>query len=437
MSSVNEDSEFRVLFVDDDHITREAFTRSMQWRGIRVDAVETLEQARRHFSEREYEVVVSDVALGQDVTGPMVVEVLHQLCPSTTFVLITGNELNLPPNSVADRVTFALLEKPWDDDHAAAVLRSARAFQAEQRRQHTQSATNVLLLEDNPGDAELMRELLADLGIRPRWVQRLDQALTAIRSEPRPFTVIITDLTLPDARGLDAVTRLRAAAPDAALIVASGLEGETERHAVRFGAQEFLNKNMLASRVLVRALDGALERKRAEQQLLHLAHHDSLTGLANRAMLVEQLPLALAKFRRTGTPCAALFVDLDGFKAVNDSHGHQVGDELLRTVAARISLQVRSYDLVARLGGDEFAVLLGEVDGAANALAIADRIRESIMAPICFGQLQVSVGASIGVAVATTATASHLELLAAADRAMYAAKRAGKNAVRLEGDLAA
>jgi diguanylate cyclase (GGDEF)-like protein/PAS domain S-box-containing protein len=167
------------------------------------------------------------------------------------------------------------------------------------------------------------------------------------------------------------------------------------------------------------------ERQALEQELRHQAFHDALTGLANRALFEDRLAHALAGARRHDHPIAVLFLDLDDFKTINDSLGHAVGDELLRTVARRIAAEVRVTDTAARLGGDEFAVLLETMDEDTDADAIAARLLKALRAPIHIGGRELRVSASVGLARSDGAAGVE-DLLRNADTAMYAAKDAGK-----------
>jgi diguanylate cyclase (GGDEF)-like protein/PAS domain S-box-containing protein len=170
------------------------------------------------------------------------------------------------------------------------------------------------------------------------------------------------------------------------------------------------------------------ERRRAEQALRDLtdelaerAVRDPLTGLANRGLFEERLRAVLARDGRTGDMSGILFLDLDGFKAVNDAHGHAVGDSVLRAVAGRLTATVRPSDTLARLGGDEFVILVegATTDGVA---ALADRLRAAVSEPITIGDLTLKVGVSVGVAMSRAGGTGPATLLARADRGMYAEK---------------
>jgi diguanylate cyclase (GGDEF)-like protein/PAS domain S-box-containing protein len=172
------------------------------------------------------------------------------------------------------------------------------------------------------------------------------------------------------------------------------------------------------------------ERKRLEADLAHQATHDSLTGLPNRSLLLDHLELDLARAEREGRRVAVLFLDLDRFKQVNDTLGHDAGDELLAQVARRIAEVVRPADTVARLGGDEFVILCGEVDDQDHAATIAHRVAAAIeVRSFRLGETDLSITASIGIAL-SSGSAHPEALLRDADAAMYRAKDLGR--ARLE-----
>jgi len=170
------------------------------------------------------------------------------------------------------------------------------------------------------------------------------------------------------------------------------------------------------------------ELSRRQQELVFMATHDALTGLPNRTLIADRTEQLLARARREQIPCGALFIDLDGFKAINDSLGHRAGDELLRAVAARLGSAIREADALGRLGGDEFVILVEGVALAAGPELVAERILDALKQPFVLAQAhngRVTVTASIGIALGDRANAA--DLLRDADIAMYQAKLDGKN----------
>ncbi|MBA2443318.1 MAG: sensor domain-containing diguanylate cyclase [Rubrobacter sp.] len=166
-------------------------------------------------------------------------------------------------------------------------------------------------------------------------------------------------------------------------------------------------------------------RKTLVEDLVRRAFHDGLTGLPNRALFMDRLEHALARVHRRGSPVAVIFLDLDDFKAVNDELGHMSGDRLLATVGRRLSESLRPGDTAARLGGDEFAVVLEDTENLQDATRVAERILESLRAPMTLNGRTVSVTVSSGIAVSEGQHRAE-ELLHIADAAMYRAKRRGK-----------
>lgn len=182
--------------------------------------------------------------------------------------------------------------------------------------------------------------------------------------------------------------------------------------------------------LIVATLLDITNRKRAEEELVWQAIHDPLTGLPNRTLFQERLERALRRSKRQGASVALLCIDLDGFKLVNDSHGHQIGDELLKTIGQRLVDHVRPGDTIARLGGDEFIVLCEHIDTPATVASLADRINDLLREPITILGQQLFATASIGLAIGHGTTHSADDLLRNADAAMYQAKEQGRDGWR-------
>ncbi len=181
---------------------------------------------------------------------------------------------------------------------------------------------------------------------------------------------------------------------------------------------------------LLLQLHDITERKRAEQRLARLAHHDPLTGLPNRTAISEEIERQIALARRHGRPLAVVFLDLDYFKHVNDSLGHEAGDELLRVIGQRLRAAVRELDMVGRLGGDEFVVVLPEIHALAGIVAIAGKMQTECLKPVHMQGHELRVGISLGASLYPDDAADARSLLRYADSAMYQAKAEGRNNIQ-------
>jgi len=172
------------------------------------------------------------------------------------------------------------------------------------------------------------------------------------------------------------------------------------------------------------------ELKRLQKELGQMAHSDRLTGLPNRALFFDRLEQVMIHARRKRGRFALLFVDLDGFKAVNDTHGHQVGDQLLQAVAHRLTFCVRQSDTVARIGGDEFIIILNDLNHWEEPGLVARKVLEAFSASFGIGDVTCSVGVSIGISIYPDDAEEANLLISKADFAMYEAKKGGKNTYR-------
>ncbi|BBA35918.1 PAS domain S-box/diguanylate cyclase (GGDEF) domain-containing protein [Methylocaldum marinum] len=175
-------------------------------------------------------------------------------------------------------------------------------------------------------------------------------------------------------------------------------------------------------------------RKTAEEQIYYLAHYDALTNLPNRILFNDRISRTLSFASRYGQQFAVLFVDLDSFKEINDTHGHNVGDIALQQAAQRISQSLRESDTVARIGGDEFLVLLPGISGTEEACIVAEKILRAVARPIEVNGSEIVVCSSIGIAIYPLHGRDYHSLVKAADEAMYHAKRTGKNRFHLKQD---
>ena len=239
-----------------------------------------------------------------------------------------------------------------------------------------------------------------------------------------------------------AETRFSPPAAVAALGVASGLSVAIPGPRVPFGSigghtnlpRKFSHDEALFLQSVAHVLAAAIERWRSEESIRHNALHDPLTELPNRALFLDRLTHVLAKRDPKGSQAAVMFLDVDNFKLLNDSLGHEAGDRLLRAVGPRLAGTLRPSDTVARFGGDEFVILAEEVGDGRDALVLAERIQQSLAEPFVLDGEEHFLTASIGVALATARYDGPDSLMRDADAAMYRAKERGRAQCELFDD---
>ena len=287
---------------------------------------------------------------------------------------------------------------------------------------------HVLLIEDNPGDARLIREMLAEDPGAPfalTCADRLSAGLEQLSREPP--ALVLLDLSLPDSFGLDTFAKVYAHSPAVPVIVLTGNDDQTVAlAAVKGGAQDYLVKGRLERELLLRSMQYSIERKRYQVQLEHQANYDALTGLPNRNLLHDRMRQAVYA-QRTPRAMAVVFIDLDNFKFVNDSLGHGVGDQLLKTMAERLRAVLREGDTVARLGGDEFVVILNDQTSEEVIFRAMQRITHEIAQPMTVEGRELSLTCSAGISLYPQDGDDVDTLLKNADAAMYRAKDHGRN----------
>lgn len=298
----------------------------------------------------------------------------------------------------------------------------------------------ILLIEDNAGDARLVREILEereDSHFVLKHVQKLNFALEQL--EENKFDVIFLDLSLPDGQGVEMISRLQERSPATPIILLTGLDDEElALEAVKNGAQDYLVKDDVNANLLVRSMTYAIERQRllvemekARQLERYLAYHDGLTHLPNRQLFYDRLEQAAVHAKRSDTLVGVLFLDLDDFKRMNETHGHSTGDALLQAVAERLKSGLRESDTIARIGGDEFTVLLSNITKVEDAVKVAQKLIEEFTEPFRIGDKKFFVTVSVGISFYPFDGTETETLIKMADIAMYRVKGQGKNNYQL------
>lgn len=299
-----------------------------------------------------------------------------------------------------------------------------------------EKTTRILLVEDNLGDVRLLQEYLKEsdsLNADLIHVDCLSEAVACL-GEAASYDLVLLDLSLPDSQGLATFSAIQERAGNLPIILLTGNDDESLAvQAVQQGAQDYLVKGKVDADLLARAIRYGIERNRLLVEMekvreveQHLAYHDMLTNLPNRLLFYDRMRQALAHARRYSGLVAVLFLDLDGFKAINDRHGHAVGDRLLQAVATRLKGNMRQSDTIARLGGDEFTILLTGIKSMKDVSRTAQKVLSVVSRPFAIDGHQLGVTCSIGVSVFPHDGSDTESLIKRADFAMYRAKNQGK-----------
>ena len=288
---------------------------------------------------------------------------------------------------------------------------------------------NILIVDDQQSNISLLEQLLGDAGYSRVSSTMNSQDVCALHQINR-YDLILLDLQMPGMDGFHVMSCLKTNESESYLpVIALTAQPAHKLRALQAGAKDFISKpfdlvevktrihNMLEVRLLYKKLENYNET--LERRVLH----DSTTGLPNRELFDDRLTHAIALTKRHAWTLAVMFLDLDRFKCINDTHGHAVGDAVLKEVAKRLLQHAREEDTVCRNGGDEFLYLLMNPQGTGNIDRIARNLLKTIGQPIDLGDLQPVVKASIGIAVYPDNGTTGEQLIENADTAMYRAKK--------------
>lgn len=298
---------------------------------------------------------------------------------------------------------------------------------------------NILIVDDDQVDRihirRMMRRIDCDNIITE--AEDVDSALTLLIEQN--FDVVLLDYTMPKKNGLALLREIQAQQIEkhsAIIMMSTSEHEELALSCLNAGAHDFILKSDITGYRLRRAILAAQARfdmetklKESYEKVKQLAEQDSLTKLANRYFFDESLKITIANNERQQHKTALLLFDLDHFKYVNDTHGHDVGDILLQKVVHRIHTCLRGNEVFSRLGGDEFAIILNHVDRIGDAEKVALRILNVLIKPFCISDAQINMAASIGISIYPDNANSASDLFKKADIAMYKAKKLGRNQI--------
>jgi two-component system, cell cycle response regulator len=295
----------------------------------------------------------------------------------------------------------------------------------------------ILIVDDQEANVLLLERMLRAAGYIS-ISSTMDPAQVSGLHRDNHYDLILLDIQMPGMDGFQVMERLKALETEGYLpVLAVTAQPAHKLRALREGAKDFISKPFDLAEVLMRV------HNMLEVRLLHeaardhgkvleaLALNDPLTGLANRRLLDDRMTVALVHARRNKSAMAVVFLDLDGFKEVNDTLGHGAGDSLLKMVAERLVATVREEDTVARVGGDEFIVALWHVSDIDHAVAVTRKVLTAVSQPYGIGDHMVSMTTSAGIGMYPVHGETAESLMRSADVALYEAKGAGKNAYRI------
>ena len=300
----------------------------------------------------------------------------------------------------------------------------------------------ILIVDDQEAGVHLLKKMLEQAGHKDiMWTTDPYEVCELHRNNR--YKLIMLDMRMPGMNGFQVMKDLNSVEPDGyAPVLAITAEPGFKLAALKDGAKDFISKPFDVEEVLTRV------RNMLEIRLLHedarnaaanleiLAQQDPLTGLGNRRLLIKRVSAAMANARRNNSAMAVVYLDLDGFKQINDTLGHDAGDSLLKIVARRLESVVREEDTVVRVGGDEFMIALWHVANVSDVATVTAKLVEIVSQPYIIGGRSVTVTTSAGVGIYPDHGEDGDTLMKSADAALYEAKRAGKNAFRISQQAA-
>jgi diguanylate cyclase (GGDEF)-like protein len=295
----------------------------------------------------------------------------------------------------------------------------------------------ILIVDDLEANVQVLARMLAAAGYTS-VESTMDPLEVCELHRKRHYALILLDLEMPGMDGFQLMGKLKEIEPDGYLpVLAVTAHPAHKLRALQAGAKDFVSKPFELAEVLMRVhnmLQVRLLHEAARDRgdlLENMALNDPLTGVANRRLLADRMSMAIVHARRNKSVMALVYMDLDGFKRINDTLGHDVGDILLKMVAERLVAAVREDDTVARLGGDEFMIVLNEIGNSGRAATVTSRVIASVAQPYLIDGHAVSMTTSAGIGTYPEHGENADALMKSADLALYEAKSAGKNAYRI------
>ena len=420
------------LIVDDDEddflIVRELLS---QIYGDDVSAtwIPTWDIALEALEKSNHDICLMDFFLGEKDGAELTSEAMSKGCTVPIIFLTRQNRSDVNLQTV-DNGAIDCLDKQGLTSELldGAIQRAIEIRYRDRRKSDTQTRSpRILLIDDDEDEFFLTQDYLSEIygaDLSLDWVPSIEGAMASFRDEAHD--VYLLDYRLGECNGIDVIKEATALGVTAPFILLTGQDSrELDLQAMSAGAADYLVKGEITAPLLDRAIRYALERNRSETRLSYLAQFDQLTGMANRRLFKDHLERTIKKADRRQNAVAVLLLDLDRFKIINDTYGHEMGDRLLQAVAERIKYCVRGGDLIARLGGDEFAAVIDDCADPKIIAHIASRILYALRKPFFLGNLKVNTSTSIGISVYPYDVDDIEGLIKSSDAAMYKAKEHG------------
>lgn len=443
-----------ILFVDDEPNTLSALRRLFHPSGYRVITAQGGVEGLEVLARDAVDLVVSDMRM-PDMNGAQFLEKVGERWPETVRILLTGYaDIDVTIDAINKGGIYRYISKPWDDRDVSLTVEQALAGKRlEREKQKLEALTRQQNDELKSLNASLARQQDALKMAADRMQAILQHAADAIVTVDeagnvesfnhaaeqifgyaagdvlgQPLDLILPTFPLERAPVSDVETEFKQV-----LKVRSDTSGR-RRDGSEFPAEVSVSSVAERDRRFTTVfLRDVTQRKLAESAITYLAHHDMLTGLPNRRLLADRIEQAIVRAKRSGAEFAVMFLDLDNFKPINDTYGHDVGDQLLQLVARRVTVSLRAEDTVGRQGGDEFIVLLESLVYPGALAMVVEKIQSALATPFTINGYALCASASIGIAVYPSDGVTVEALFKNSDRAMYLAKKAGRNNAQLFG----
>ena len=409
-----------LLLVDDEENILRALVRLLRNEGYEILTASSGPQALELLAGNPVQVILSDQRM-PGMTGSEMLSRVKEIYPETVRMVLSGyTDLAAVTDAINRGHIYKFLTKPWDDDLLRTNVREAF-----ERHELWSRGAQFTKIYENTGEGILITD--AD-----NRIQAVNPAFTSITGYTQEDVIGKLPSLLKSNRHPDAFYRAMWISINESGKWAGEIWNRRKNGEIY---PEWLNITAIHDpsgkvRQYVGLFTDITEHKEVEEKLRYQAYHDALTGLPNRLLYAEHLELALPQAARRNAMCGILMLDLDRFKFVNDTYGHEFGDKLLITVAERLRECVRKEDTLTRMGGDEFTLLLPLVDDITNIANVAEKILASFTKPIAIDGQELFVTPSIGISLFPNDGTDPETLLKNADAAMYRAKEGGRNTYR-------